>query len=216
MASSRHRHANKSRQLVSANAHSLASHRSLKKYGATQQKRLNEHTTLTGISYNVRGLKHIYKLERLSHYIANNNIDFVCIQETWLSGSGPPKTVDTTTHKIPCKCTLFKHGPEKQEGRGSGGVVILLSPQGTKAWEKAGSPDPISVCTSEEIGWAMGLELHYEDREENILKYFIVTAYHPDSTKGTEIHEEFLETLADLYDKAPQDATIVSGEDINA
>jgi exonuclease III len=124
--------------------------------------------------------------------------------------------VDTTTHKIPCKCTLFKHGPEKQEGRGSGGVAILLSPQGTKAWEKAGSPDPISVSTSEEIGWAMGLELHYEDSKENILKYFIVTAYHPDSTKGTEIHKEFLEVLADLYDKAPRDATVISGEDINA
>eukprot|EP00957_Ditylum_brightwellii_P088682 6753640-Ditylum_brightwellii.AAC.1 len=32
-------------------AHSLASHRSLKNYGATQQKQqLKEHTTLTGIS----------------------------------------------------------------------------------------------------------------------------------------------------------------------
>eukprot|EP00957_Ditylum_brightwellii_P135268 10314265-Ditylum_brightwellii.AAC.1 len=158
----------------------------------------------------------MYKLERLSHHIANNNIEFVCIQETWLSGSGHPKTVGTTTHNIPCKCILFKHGPEKQEGHGSGGVTILLSPQGTKAWEKAGSPDPISVSTSEEIGWAMGLELHYEDSKENILKYFLVAAYHPDSSKGIEIHKEFLNTLADLFDKAPQDATIISGKDINA
>eukprot|EP00957_Ditylum_brightwellii_P074693 5677296-Ditylum_brightwellii.AAC.1 len=84
------------------------------------------------IPYNMRGLKHIYKLEKLSHHITNNTIDFVCIQETWLSGSGPPKTVDTTAHSIPCKCTLFKHGPEKQEGCGSGGVAILLLPQGAK------------------------------------------------------------------------------------
>eukprot|EP00957_Ditylum_brightwellii_P025554 1931748-Ditylum_brightwellii.AAC.1 len=45
MALSQYRH--KSRQLVSANAHSLDSHRSLKKYRAAQQKRLKEHTTLT-------------------------------------------------------------------------------------------------------------------------------------------------------------------------
>eukprot|EP00957_Ditylum_brightwellii_P199896 15238696-Ditylum_brightwellii.AAC.1 len=62
-------------------AHSLASHRSLKNYGATQQKQcLKEYTTLTGTSYNVIGLKHIYKLERISHHIANNDINFVCIQ----------------------------------------------------------------------------------------------------------------------------------------
>eukprot|EP00957_Ditylum_brightwellii_P025193 1906789-Ditylum_brightwellii.AAC.1 len=66
------------------------------------------------------------------------------LTETWLSCSCPPKTVDTTTHIMPCKCTLFKHRPEKQKGCGSGGVAILLLPQGTKLWEKAGSPDPIS------------------------------------------------------------------------
>mmetsp|Transcript_11905 Transcript_11905/g.17611 ORF Transcript_11905/g.17611 Transcript_11905/m.17611 type:complete len:137 (-) Transcript_11905:88-498(-) len=65
----------------------------------------------------------------------------------------------------------------------------------------------------------MGLELHLLDKEENTMKFFVISAYHPDSTrceKNPKIHNSFLESLLELYAKAPRDATIISGEDINA
>mmetsp|Transcript_914 Transcript_914/g.1466 ORF Transcript_914/g.1466 Transcript_914/m.1466 type:complete len:207 (-) Transcript_914:14-634(-) len=59
----------------------------------------------------------------------------------------------------------------------------------------------------------MGLELHVKDKSK---KNFIITAYHPDSDHGDDIHKQFLESLTDLYSRAPKDAVIISGEDINA
>ena len=185
--------------------------------------------TFTGISYNVQGLKQDQKLEELALYIANNKIDFLCLQETWLCGSEPQDITTALTSKSPnptnpnstilTKCTLFQHAQETQPGRGSGGVGIMLSPSGLKAWERAGSPDPILMPLIEGIGRAMGLELHLLDKEENTMKFFVISAYHPDSTrceKNPELHDFFLESLLELYAKAPRDATIISGEDINA
>eukprot|EP00957_Ditylum_brightwellii_P128509 9802049-Ditylum_brightwellii.AAC.1 len=71
----------------------------------------------------------------------------------------------------------------------------------------------------EGIGRAMVLELHLLDREENTMKFFVISAYHPDSTrceKNPKLHDSFLESLLELYAKAPRDATIISGEDITA
>eukprot|EP00957_Ditylum_brightwellii_P054743 4148103-Ditylum_brightwellii.AAC.1 len=65
----------------------------------------------------------------------------------------------------------------------------------------------------------MGLELHLLDKEENTMKFFVISAYHPDSTrceKNHELHDSFLKSLLELCAKAPRDATIISGEDIKA
>eukprot|EP00957_Ditylum_brightwellii_P051097 3873937-Ditylum_brightwellii.AAC.1 len=69
------------------------------------------------------------------------------------------------------------------------------------------------------IGRAIGLELHLTDREENMMKLFVISAYHPDLTrckKNPELHASFLKVLLELYTKAPKDAAIISGEDVNA
>eukprot|EP00957_Ditylum_brightwellii_P184133 14025521-Ditylum_brightwellii.AAC.1 len=55
-------------------------------------------------------------------------------------------------------------------------------PSGLKAWERAGSPDLILMPFIDGIGRAMGLEIHLMDREENMMKFFVISAYHPDST----------------------------------
>eukprot|EP00957_Ditylum_brightwellii_P020184 1522309-Ditylum_brightwellii.AAC.1 len=71
----------------------------------------------------------------------------------------------------------------------------------------------------EGIGRAMGLEVHLLDKKENTMKFFVISAYHPDLTrceKNPKLHNSFLESLLELYAKAPRDATIISGEDINA
>eukprot|EP00957_Ditylum_brightwellii_P130387 9946630-Ditylum_brightwellii.AAC.2 len=52
------------------------------------------------------------------------------------------------------------------------------------------------------IGRAMGLELHHMDKEKDVMKFFMIFAYHPDSTqckKDPELHDSFLKSLLDLY-----------------
>eukprot|EP00957_Ditylum_brightwellii_P038819 2933977-Ditylum_brightwellii.AAC.1 len=71
------RHCHESRQLVSANAHSIAGHRSPGHHGHSQQNnRPRDFNTFTGLSYNVQCLKQDQKLEELAIHIANNKIDF--------------------------------------------------------------------------------------------------------------------------------------------
>eukprot|EP00957_Ditylum_brightwellii_P192796 14679612-Ditylum_brightwellii.AAC.1 len=90
---------------------------------------------------------------------------------------------------------MFHHGQPKQVGRGSDGVGILLGPLGGKAWQLASSPDPI---------------------RGNL--YFITSAYYPDSDRDRngEEQNQLLDVLRSVYARAPPDAIIISGEDINA
>uniref|UniRef100_A0A7S1ZPN5 Uncharacterized protein n=1 Tax=Ditylum brightwellii TaxID=49249 RepID=A0A7S1ZPN5_9STRA len=111
---------------------------------------------------------------------------------------------------------FFHHGQPIQQDRGSGGVAILLGGNGIQAWKKAGSPDAIHGDLIDGIAQSMGLEMHMKDKHNKVFKYFIITAYHPDSDYGDDVHATFLESLADIYSTAPSDATILSGEDINA
>ena len=95
-------------------------------------------------------------------------------------------------------CTFFHYGQEKQINRGSGGVGILLSNRGRDTWERAGSPDPIYAPTVNGVARVMGLSLTFLDNRNNKVEYFIISAYHPDSSKSDEEHEAFINHLSDL------------------
>eukprot|EP00957_Ditylum_brightwellii_P170294 12962664-Ditylum_brightwellii.AAC.1 len=151
-------HCHESRQLVAANAHSIAGHRSPKHLGHFLQNNWpRDFNTFTGLSYNVQGLKQGQTLEELAIHIAINKIDFVCLQETWLCGSEPQDIITSLTSKSTTsttltKCTLFQHTQATQLGCGSGGVGIMLSLSGLKAWERIGCPDPILMPCIDGIG----------------------------------------------------------------
>ena len=69
------------------------------------------------------------------------------------------------------------------------------------------------------IGRTMGIELHLIDKAENILIFFVISAYYPDSTtskKDPELHYSFLGPLLEVYVRTPKYAIIISGEDINS
>eukprot|EP00957_Ditylum_brightwellii_P143096 10903488-Ditylum_brightwellii.AAC.1 len=165
-------HPHESRQLASANAHSIAGHRSLKYHGyPLQNNRPRDFNTFTGLSYNMQGLKQDQKFEELAILLANNMINFLCLQETWLCGSEPKdiitaitSTLTPTTSKTLIKCTLFQHTQATQPGCVSGRVGIMFSTSGLKVWERAGSPDLILMQFIDGIGRAMGLELHLMDK----------------------------------------------------
>eukprot|EP00957_Ditylum_brightwellii_P054211 4106100-Ditylum_brightwellii.AAC.1 len=174
-------------------------------------------TVLQGYNHNVNGLKQDLKIEQLCQAFWDDNIDFGCLQETWLSGDYRREIKNKSKHDDKLHlCFFFHHGQPIQQDRGSGGVAILLGGKGIQAWKNAGSPDAIRGDLIDGIAQSMGLETHMKDKNNKVFKYFIITAYHPDSDYGDDVQATFLESLADLYSTAPSDATILSGEDINA
>ena len=167
---------------------------------STKKKKLRDFATLLAYTHNVCGLKQVDKMERLVQFSVEKGIDFTCIQETWLEGRYciDIETMDTDPNET-ISCTFFHYGQEKQINRGSGGVGILLSKRGRDAWERAGSPDPIYAPTVNGVARAMGLSLIFLDNRNNKVEYFVISAYHPDSSKSNEEHEEFTNHLSDLY-----------------
>ena len=163
---------------------------------ASSTKKLRDFATLLAYTHNVCGLKQVDKLERLVQFSTEKSIDFTCIQETWLEGQYcvDIETVNTESEK-PTSCTFFHYGQEKQINRGSGGVGILLSKRGRDAWEIAGLPDPVYAPTVNGVVRTLGLSLIFLDNRNNKVEYFIVSAYHPDSSKSNKEHEEFTNHL---------------------
>eukprot|EP00957_Ditylum_brightwellii_P182598 13908643-Ditylum_brightwellii.AAC.1 len=53
------------------------------------------------------------------------------------------QAIETSHLGTPSNCLFFHHGQPVQEGRGSGGVGILLGSGGKTAWKQAGSPESI-------------------------------------------------------------------------
>eukprot|EP00957_Ditylum_brightwellii_P055105 4177026-Ditylum_brightwellii.AAC.1 len=99
---------------------------------------------LHGYSHNVNGLKTTQddKLENLANALAGDDITFCCLQETWLSGD-TLKQIEVSKDSKQAMCIFFHHGQPHQNGRGSGGVGILLRPKGKTAWQLASSPEQI-------------------------------------------------------------------------
>lgn len=184
---------------------------------ANSTKKLRDFATLLAYTQNVCGLKQVDKLERLVQFSIEKCIDFMCLQETWLEGRYSIDIEATkTASDEPTSCTFFHYGQEKQVNRGSGGVGILLSKRGRDAWERAGSPDPTYAPEINGVARAMEISLVFLDNRNNKVEYFVISAYHPDSGKSAEEHEEFINHLSDLYSTVPSNAIIISGEDVNA
>eukprot|EP00957_Ditylum_brightwellii_P032117 2435595-Ditylum_brightwellii.AAC.1 len=122
-------------------------------------------TVLQGYNHNVNGLKQELKIKRLCQAFWDDNIDFGCLQETWLSDDYQREIKTKSMHGDKLQSRLFfHHGQPIQQNRGSGGVAILLGKNGIQAWKNAGSPDPIRGDLIDGIAQSMGLELHMKDK----------------------------------------------------
>eukprot|EP00957_Ditylum_brightwellii_P165676 12612502-Ditylum_brightwellii.AAC.1 len=75
-------------------------------------------------------------MERLAQAVLKSNVDFCCLQETWLSGDYRCQ-IEMSHLGTPSNCLFFHHGQPVQEGRGSGGVGILLGSGSRTAWKQA-------------------------------------------------------------------------------
>ena len=81
------------------------------------------------LSQNVQGMKSSEHIEMLVHAFSRRGLFAACLQETWREGS--EQLVLDGVH-------IISIGPEKQTGRGSQGVAIVLGQEGFKCWKAAG------------------------------------------------------------------------------
>ena len=125
------------------------------------------------------------KLEKKVEMMIATNIHGYCLQETWQLGLYSTTIRDHTN---------FHHGMELQpnmQGQNSAGVMIILEPDLTRAWERAGKMEPLqSKPDSKYPGWLIGITLSSSNRSnrksdtfskiaKGQIKLFIYSAYHP-------------------------------------
>ena len=164
------------------------------------------------VTQNAHGLKRPHKLESVIDQMIERNLQAYCLQETWLIGDWT-KTVKGYM--------VFHHGlPTASCNRGSCGVMIILSPMLIKAWEREGSPPPITAAgDTHAIGRIIGVTVSFprfdlQNRKlKGKIKILITSAYHP-----VEPSEQILfnDSLSVFFSNAPQNAEILTGCDINA
>jgi len=114
-----------------------------KRYVRTSRRRsYRDHFNLQIVSHNIRGTqgdfdpdnvtRDLGDLEVLTSNMSKQKTDVLLLQETW-----EPGTWTRIMHGV----TVIHHGAE-EGARNKGGVAILLGPRATRAWVKAGKPDP--------------------------------------------------------------------------
>ena len=116
---------------------------------------------LTILSHNVRGTKETRevdgtrvntKLEYITLYMEEKDIDVYLLQETWLEGNA--------NHWIINGITFFTHAPETQNcSRGRGGLAIGLSKKAMKAWAQAGKKEIRRHGIMDDTTRIMGIDL---------------------------------------------------------
>ena len=154
---------------------------------------------------NVRGLQE-EKLELIVSIAQQRNVFAVVLEETWrVEKDG----INISTLK---GWTFINVGPtERRCKRGSLGVGILLSPQATEAWERAGAE------TLNGFGErVMGVRLELMDLMGLPVRILLGAAYAPVGASEVEVRAEFRQQLARLVEEAKVDEILLIGGDLNA
>ena len=148
----------------------------------------------------------------------DRNINAYCLQESW-------KLCDYML-KIRVY-TMFHHGMnEKPQRKGltSTSVMIILSPNLTWAWTRAGKLKPItSPPTSKFPGWMIRITLSFTNKSNSwtdtyhrnakgILKIFLCSIYNPHKI---DKQKEFYDELNQFIMNWPRNSEILMGADIN-
>ena len=109
-------------------------------------------------------------------------------------------------------------------GRVSCGVSIILGPALLRDWEMSGKPPSItSAPKSDFLGLMIVVTLCFLNRSNKIadtfhksgkggISIFLAPTYHPVDHEG---QERFDEEMASFYNSIPQNAELLSGQDVN-
>ena len=109
------------------------------------------------MNQNVNGLTRAWKLEAIIDNMISNELDAYLLQETWLTGDWEKEIRGyLIIHNNHEKDKKKKRGQEKR------GVAIGLSPFSRKAYERAGTPKPITTAKiGIHSGRFLGISLHF-------------------------------------------------------
>ena len=91
----------------------------------------------------------------------------------------------------------------------------MLSPDAIEAWKHAGSPYPKkSICAN--AGQILGIELHFLDDYDHLLKIFVISAHLPHTGYDDDDYDACLEELTHMIDSCTNDVIPMIGADLNA
>ena len=141
------------------------------------------------------------------------------MQETWQLG---------TYCKTIRGHTVFHHGindrPPGTQGRNSAGVMIILGPDLTCAWARAGKLTPLQSSPSSKFpGRIIGITLsfpnvsnrpkdRYHHKVKGSIKLFLCSIYHPHDRAE---HREFYDELESFISSRPRKSELLIGSYVN-
>ena len=134
-----------------------------------------------------------------------NRVFAYALQETWRSG-----TQETCIHGF----AIIQHGLpcpiKRKQGRLSGGVAIVLSPEAHRAWKKAGS-----------LRWEFGerivaVRLGVRDEKGKDVSIFFVSAYAPVSNVKQSVRDKYHQELERCVAAAGKEDILLIATDANA
>ena len=148
----------------------------------------------------------------------DNDVGAYCLQETW----------QLCDFMLTIRgYTVFHHGmlekPQKM-GRTSAGVMIILNPEMTQVWARAGKLKPLtSLPASFFPGRMIGITLcfpngsnrpmdTYRRKAKGVIKVFLCSIYHP---YKPEEQQQFYPELDHFIANRPRNAEILMGADVN-
>jgi exonuclease III len=167
-----------------------------------KHKRRRKPLIRTFLSQNVRGLKSPARLTELLDTLRRRPWLAVCLQETWRTGE------ECFSEE---GCTFIGIGLASPVcNRGSQGVGVLLSAEGTKAWEAAG-------CEQHLLGpRCMAVRLHMQDSAGKNIGLLLVSSYAPVSNASQLEWDNHYSSLEQLMDLKKAGDILLIGADCNA
>ena len=144
------------------------------------------------MSQNVQGLKSQSRLDELFHIVKTRNILAACVQETWRCG------FEIIEHD---NCRLITVGLDvnNQSRRGSQGVGIVLSAEGTESWKAAGS-----VVHQDFGARVLAVRMLLRDVRERDVGVYLVSAYAPVGNADDQVWDEHFDNLDSCIARKPQ------------
>jgi len=174
------------------------------KSNRTNSSRIHNVPTHHIFQQNARGLKSNSLFTELIDSLRCRNGFSLGLQETWRIG----KEVFTIDNY-----TFFGSGPDVQQGRGSCGVGILLSPTATAAWKASGPNSLHNDLGPRVIALRM---LVLDSTTGKHLGIFMISAYAPTSDASETDHSDFEDSLSSAISRRKPGDILVICADANA
>ena len=175
------------------------------KSNRTNSSRIHTVPTHHIFQQNVRGLKSDSALTEIIDSMRCRNGFALGLQETWRIGN---------EIIIEENFTFLGSGPDSQNGRGSCGVGILLSPSATNAWKAASSSTNLHNDLGPRVIAARLLVT--DPTSGKHLGIFIISAYAPTADASDTLKSEFEDTLANAINRRSTGDVLVICADVNA